>query len=511
MSKKQVTRSRRILVGAAALALAAAGPAFGATSAPMPISGPSPFTPACSGHDEPGTNYPGTEVEPWISVNPSNSNNIAAGWQQDRWSNGGAHGLVNGISFDGGATWATSFALFSRCALSAAGLSPDDPSQPGHLWDRATDPWLSFGPSGVLHQVSDSFNVTGRGFGDGSAILYARSTDGGSTWSKPVVLRQDLNNTVLNDKESVTADPNDQHYVYAVWDRLESPPSGGHANPIAAEHAIGYRGPTWFARSKDGGVTWEAARIILDPGTLNQTIGNQIVVTPDGTLVNSFDLIYGAKNKGGLRGTNIAVQRSTDKGQTWSKAIVVAPQQVASVTTPGDGQDVRTGDVIPDIAVDRSGAQRDGNLYVVWQDGRFKAGGSAAVAFARSTDGGLTWSAPVRVDDAGAAQAFTPSVDVDASGRIAVTWYDFRNDTSSTGSARTDFWVRYSSDGGTTWTDSERVTRDSFDMLAAPNARGFFLGDYTGLDHAGSTFRMDFAATSGANNPSSDIYFATAQ
>jgi hypothetical protein len=508
MFQRRKSKVGSVVVGACALVLVTAGSAYGAVTPPVAVSGSSPFAPGCSGHDEPGTNYLGTEVEPWLSVNPADPDNVVAAWQQDRWSNGGAHGLVTGVSFDGGATWTSSYANFSRCPLGAA---RDDTSQPGHLWDRASDPWVSFGPSGTLHQISLSFNVTGRGFGDGSAILYSRSTDGGLTWEKPAVLRQDLNNTVLNDKESITADPNRDGNVYAIWDRLEAPPSGGNANPIATERAIGYRGPTWFARSTDDGATWEPARMIYDPGTVNQTIGNQIVVAPDGTLVDGFDLIYNATNRHGVRGYNIAVSRSTDAGDSWTDPIIIAKQQVAEVTTPGDNLPVRTGDIIPDIAVDRSGGARDGSLYMVWQDGRFKADGSAAVAFSRSVDGGFTWSAPVRVDDAGAAQAFTASIDVDASGRLAATWYDFRNDTSSTDTALTDMFVRYSSDGGLTWSASERVTPTSFDMKQAPVARGYFLGDYTGLDHDGSTFAIDYAAGTGSSSATdTDIYFANA-
>ena len=55
---------------------------------------------------------------------------------------------------------------------------------------------------------------------------------------------------------------------------------------------------------------------------------------------------------------------------------------------------VRTGDIIPDFAVDRS----SGALYAVWQDSRFSGGSHDDIAFSRSTDGGNTWSAPVKVE-----------------------------------------------------------------------------------------------------------------
>lgn len=503
-----------LVAGAAPSAAAPLSP-----SAPVRVSGPSPFAPGCSGRPEPGTNYLNAEVEPFVSVDRSSASRIAGAWQQDRWSNGGAHGLVTGYSSNEGASWGTSFALFSRCPLGVAAGSPEVAGQPGSLFDRATDPWVSFGPTGVLHQISDSFNVTGRGFGDGSAILYSRSSDGGRTWSSlPLVLREDLKNTVLNDKETITADPNDARYVYAIWDRLVSPSE--NANPIATEHARGYRGPTWFARSTNGGQSFESARQILDPGEQNQTIGSQIVVGPDGSLINAFNLIYNHKNKKTakddqrLRGYNVAIQRSsaTAKGSSWSSPILVDKLIDAPVVTPGDNEPVRTGDIIPDVAVDRSTGPRSGALYLVWQDGRFKADGSAAIALSRSTDGGTTWSDPIRVDQAGAAQAFTASVDVNDAGDIAVTYYDFSRDPAPGGPALTDYWITQSTDGGQTWSTAERVTPTSFDMKSAPNALGYFLGDYEGLDHRGNSFNLFYAAanTGDAANPT-DIFFSATQ
>ena len=107
--------------------------------------------------------------------------------------------------------------------------------------------------------------------------------------------------------------------------------------------------------------------------------------------------------------------------------------------------------------------------------------------------------------------AFTPSVDVNASGDVAVTFYDFRNDTPTTDTALTDYWIRTSSNGGSTWT-TQQVTPTSFDMKKAPIARGYFVGDYEGLDHSANDFKVFFVQTHNddtGGNPT-DVYGATA-
>ena len=87
----------------AAMAMAAAA----AHADPVVVSGPA-FAACTIGG--PGTNYVNAEVEPWLSVNPANPMNMIGVWQQDRWSNGGAH-AVAGYTFDGGATSAHAAAV----------------------------------------------------------------------------------------------------------------------------------------------------------------------------------------------------------------------------------------------------------------------------------------------------------------------------------------------------------------------------------------------------------------
>src|ERR1700694_3829003 len=67
------------------------------------VSANTPFRAGCTGTlPQPGTLYPNAEVEPYVSVNPTNQDNVIGVWQQDRYSNGGARGLMTGLSRDGG-------------------------------------------------------------------------------------------------------------------------------------------------------------------------------------------------------------------------------------------------------------------------------------------------------------------------------------------------------------------------------------------------------------------------
>src|SRR3989449_10248540 len=139
------------------------------------ISGPSPFA-ACTigASGAPGeTLYPNAEEEPWLDVNPTNANNMIAVWQQDRWSNGGAHGLAAGVTHDGGQTWTTSFAHFSECAGGTAAN--------GGNYERASDPWVSFAPNGDAYQISLSFDATTNRNG----VLVSKSSNGGNISSEP--------------------------------------------------------------------------------------------------------------------------------------------------------------------------------------------------------------------------------------------------------------------------------------------------------------------------------------
>jgi hypothetical protein len=474
------------LAAAMLLALVAAVGVAASTFLADPIvqvSGSSPFAGCTADGGQSGTVFLNSEVEPWLDVNPATPDNLGGAWQQDRWDNGGARGLVAGRSLNGGVTWATApIPGLTKCA--------------GGAYDRATDPWVSFAPNGDAYQLALVFNAADFDHG----LLVSKSTDGGLTYGAPQFVIRDLDANVFNDKQSITADPTNANRVYAVWDRLVFP-SSERASVRAGFRTSAFRGPVWFARTTNGGLSWEPARQIYDPGQNDQTIGNQIVVLPNGTLVNIFDEIHNDNSKK-QRGFSVRVMRSTDHGVTWSGPIFVDLLRAIFVTDPETGDDVRTGDIIPDVAV-----APNGDLYAVWQDARVNGGGADGIALSRSTDGGLTWSPRIKVnktptnipiDDQ---QAFTPSVDVAGDGTVAVTYYDFRFNTAAA-DLKTDYWIVHchaACNNAASWGGEVKLTDVSFDMRQAPNAGGFFTGDYEGLASVGSDFGAFFGQTHGTD------------
>src|SRR5207244_11739596 len=117
----------------------------------------------------------------------------------------------------------------------------------------------------------------------------------------------------VDDKESITADPHDSRFVYAVWDRLVF---------TDASQSVIVRGPTLFSRTTNGGATWEPARVIYDPGLDTQTISNQIVVLPNGDLVNLLvRILEDNENAPKVEDIALVVLRSRDRGVTWSGPI----------------------------------------------------------------------------------------------------------------------------------------------------------------------------------------------
>jgi hypothetical protein len=435
-------------------------------------SGPDPFADCV-----PGWPFTNGEPEPQLAVDPTNPNHFVGVWIQS------GLGIAGGVSFNGGNTWQEV-------------VIPGITACSGGIYSFAADPWVTFAANGDVYVSALADNgVADNGTKLGSAVFVTKSTDGGLTWDAPTAFPTVGNNDGY-DKPAIAADPFNAQFAYVTW-----------------TDDVNNRGTTMFSRTTDGGQTWEPVREILDPGGRNFNIGQQIVVLPNGTLVNLFAQNLYKNDSGGIRheDTVISLIRSPDRGQTWLPGS--APIHVADIlsltdtnTIPGElgvanpdgGVGIQAVSYIPDFAVNPA----NGNLYAVWQDVRFSSGQYYSVAFSMSTDGGFTWSAPIRINQtpenipAADRQAFIPSVAVAADGTVAVTYYDFRNNTSAPG-LLTDYWMVHAHPNTdltnpASWTSENRLTESSFDLekagIHSGVPAGYFVGDYEGLSAAGNQF-----------------------
>ncbi|MGF6441386.1 sialidase family protein [Paraburkholderia youngii] len=472
--------------------------------------------------------FPATSIEPWVAVDPTDPARLLVGHQQDRWSDGGSRGLVGVVSNDAGSTWSNSI---------PSGVTDCT----GGKFRRASDPWVDFAQDGTaffFSLVLDPAKPTTPFGARNSGMLVSRSSDHGATWQTPVTLIRSSSPHVLNDKNSLTADPTANNYVYAVWDQLSVfPPTKEGAQLLAENDGVliarqlrngaasaaggapvfkfNSTGPSFFSRSTDKGVTWSTAAPIYQPGTNAQTIDNMVRVLPDGTLLDFFTAINATPS-----GLSIGYIKSADKGGSWSAPTFTNDIQVAGVVSPDSGQSIRDASILYSVAVNPV----SGAIYLTWQDDRFSSAtcttptGSIpvdAIAFSESTDGGATWSTPVMINQTPTneahpcrQQAFIPAVVSSGDGNtIVVTYYDFRNDTNTpAGFEGTDYFAVFCSTATActnpkNWRSSElKLTDTSFNILNAPVAGGHFLGDYMGLAASGSkTVYPVFGVATGPN------------
>ena len=479
---------REMLLVVAACALATVSATVATAVGEQRISGSSPYPDGgdpsdvvavteCNGEPQTGVLYRNSETEPYLAVNPTNPANMIAGWHQDRWSNGAAQGLGAAYTFDGGATWTFVNIPFTRCSGAEAGSAGD--------YGRASDPWISFGPDGTAHYMAlVADNTPNR---NGMAV--ARSHDGGMTWSAPQIIkalpaRDRIAASLFHDKNSITADPSDPDRVYATWTLFR--------NGVTS---------LLVARSTNGGEKWGPPTPIATFGTVGPgevaffRQGAQIVVLPDGTLVNAFFRIL-------FDQTNLVITyeqalfRSTD-GVHWERTdIAVDEFEPATAFDTELAIPVRDAGEIPDVAVGNDGA-----LYLTWQ--RSNSQGLVEVVVSRSTDGGLTWSVPMRVSQEDESiQSFLPAVSVNDDGIVGVLYYDFRNDVLGDAELSTDVHLALF-DADLTPLDERPSTASSFDMrqMVITGPRGYFPGDYVGLDTDGHDFVAAFTVANDLGLP----------
>ena len=403
--------------------------------------------------DANGNNIVGDAAnEPSISVDPTDGNKMAIGWRQfDTWQTNFREAGY-GYTTDGGMTW----------------------TFPGVLQNGLfrSDPVLHFNESGSFFYLSLR--------SDGSSFFCDDvwgSLNGGQSWG----LLSPEKGARGGDKEWFTVDKTNgmgHGFQYQTWSEFFACDFGG------------------FSRSTDGGVTWQTPVSLPNSpqwGTLDvDTNGNLFI-------------------GGGDTGSSFWCIRSSN---AQNPAVTPTFDQVTTVSLGGSS--IFGGAVNPDglvgqifLVVDRSGGPTNNNIYMLATVEPFGATNGSDVMFVRSTDGGLTFSAPHRINDDPINHNkwhWFGTLAVAPNGRIDSVWYDTRNAANNIDS---QLFYSFSTDGGVSWSPNV-VVSDSFNPLEGwPNQSK--IGDYITIVSDNTGGDVAYSATYNFN-PSrgqheQDVYF----
>jgi hypothetical protein len=366
-----------------------------------------------------------------VVVNPLNASQIVS--MANTWGNMGDLATCSYgtqaifFSSNGGVSWGYTCAPRGSLYGLSCASGIEFGSDPALYWDDSNNVFANY--------MSICWNSNPNLYG--YAIVVARSTDGGATWTPHGVLKNSYTTPgTIEDKNFYIIDnhPTSPYFGrhYACWDRNNN-------------ELIRY--------STDGGVNWNEVNIPNVGSGLD--LGCEMAVEDNGTVHLVFDnLTCGTF----CTDENMYYTRSTDGGASWSSLV-----HVRDITDPVSfgvnaeygPQDQRGLNPFGAIDVDNSGGACDGYLYVTFTDDADANGvGTADIWVMRSTDGGGTWGPAVRVNDTpdpDTSIQFHPFLVVDrGTGAIHVAWHDARNDPTN---HAVDYYVARSTDCGQTWTN----------------------------------------------------------
>jgi hypothetical protein len=415
-----------------------------------------PFTNTSSNHK--------TEVEPSTFAF---GNTIVSAFQQGRFFNGGGSDIGFATSTNGGATWVHG---------SLPGVTVN--STPAGPYARASDASVAFDAKHNVWLISylGIRSPASAGIND---VDVSRSTDGGLTWSAPVIVNASGD---FNDKNWTTCD--------------DTPTSPHYGNCYTEFDDFSKLNLFQMSTSTDGGLTWGAAKTNSDHTCV---IGGQPVVQPNGTVVVPID---------DCLETSILSITSTDGGLTWSNPVLAA--QLLNDGHPGN---IRSPD-LPSAGIDGSG-----KVYVVWTDCRtenFCNSGNNDLLLITSSNG-VTWSAPVRIPTStvgSGVDILIPGLAVDrntsgSSARLAVVYYTFptifctATGTRNTPACQLNVGFLSSTNGGTSWSSPQQLAGPMTLTWLPLTTQGFMVADYLsaaialGADHANPVFEVASKPTVG--------------
>ncbi|MGE3191377.1 MAG: sialidase family protein, partial [Vicinamibacterales bacterium] len=324
------------------------------------------------------------------------------------------------------------------------------------------DDAVTFGGDGTAYHSYISFDGIRVARPDrASSGIFVRTSRDGVAWTTPVPVVDHINTAIpFEDKPwpGVDRSPDSPHRgnVYVAWTRFDV---YGSESPDDRSHIM-------VSRSRDGGRTFSV------PVEISDATGD--ARDSDGTVEGAVPAVgpAGEVYIAWAGPAGIVIDKSTDGGFSFGTDVMVTDQP-GGWDIPVAGLERHNG--MPVTAVDLSGGEHRGSVYVNWIDER---NGDPDVFVAASRDGGRTWSAPVRVNDdpKGAAQLFTWMAVDPADGSLNLVFHDQRGG----GGTMTGVTIARSVDGGRTFVNYP-LPMTAFDCCAAS---GFF-GDYNGIDARG--------------------------
>ena len=395
--------------------------------------------------DENGDNIVGDAAnEPSLAVDPSNPDRMVIGWRQFDTISSDFRQAGWAYTADGGMSWTFPGVI-----------------EPGVF---RSDPVVDADNDGVFYYNSLTANhVSSTDF----QCKVFRSTDGGATWDAGTYAFGGDKQWQVIDKSGGMGDGN----IYAFWTRFftcEGPGCDGN-----------------FTRSYDGG---QSFRNCIDVPGLPQW--GTLAVDSNGTLYVAGDGFTFA------RSSNVKSPLGTP---TWDVSTTVSLDGSMAISG-GPNPGGLLGQVW--IDVDTSGGPLHGNVYMLCSVNRSSTPDPLDVMFARSTDGGLTWSTPVRVNDDPGTSAYQwfGTMSVAPTGRIDVVWLDTRNDP---GGYDSELYYSYSEDGGVTWAPNQALSPAFDPHVGWPQQQK--MGDYFDMTSDADGAHLAYAATF---NGEEDVYYA---
>jgi hypothetical protein len=405
-------RATALAAPAVAVLLLTGGTAY--ANVPVTQVSNDPYTDAQAQHQ--------TEVEPDTFAFGST---IVSAFQVGRVPGGGASNIGWATSTNGGATW-------------TSGFLPGITVAAGGPYSAASDAAVAFDAQDNVWMISSL------GLGSSSVdVLTSRSTNGGLTWSNPVV--------------TATGDL-DKNWI--VCDNTSSSPFFGNCY---TQYDITSGNQIRMRTSTNGGLTWGAA---LAPSSGATGLGGQPVVRPNGTVI----VPYRATNAAQIRSF-----RSIDGGASWRATVLVAA--ISHHTVAGSVRE----SPLPSAEIDSAGT-----AYVAWADCRFRSGCPRNDVVVSESTSETTWAAPYRVPidaTSSTVEHFAPGIGVDrttagGTARIGVTYYSYPNSSCTAATCQLNVGFISSTNGGTTWSPPTQIAGPMTLSWLPNTTQGRMFGDY---------------------------------